>query len=66
MLRLLWLVAAIPFASAAFLALVGSRLNRRVVAILGAGSVGLAAVLTLLIGIVFSPRSRFISILFHF
>src|SRR6266567_294711 len=53
MFRLLWLVAAIPFASAAVLALFGSRLSRRMVAILGAGSVGLAAALTLLIGIEF-------------
>ncbi len=53
MFRLLWLVAAIPFASAAVLALFGSRLSRRIVAILGAGSVGLAAALTLLIGIEF-------------
>ena len=50
MLQLLWLVAAIPFASAALLALSGSRLPRRVVAISGAGSIGLAAALTLLIG----------------
>src|SRR5258708_25317003 len=59
MFRLLWLVAAIPFASAAVLALFGSRLSRRMVAILGAGSVGLAAPLTLLIGIEFvmSPPS---------
>jgi len=53
MFRLLWLVAAIPFARAAVLALFGSRLSRRMVAILGAGSVGLAAALTLLIGIEF-------------
>jgi NADH-quinone oxidoreductase subunit L len=59
MFRQLWLVAAIPFASAALLALFGSRLSRRVVAILGAGSVGFAAALSLLIGIEFvmSPPS---------
>src|ERR1700730_15878445 len=49
MYRLLWLVAAIPFASAALLALFGSSLSRRLVAVLGAGSVGVAALLTLLI-----------------
>lgn len=49
MFRLLWLVAAIPFASAALLALFGSRLPRKVVAVAGAGSIGLAATLTLLI-----------------
>jgi NADH-quinone oxidoreductase subunit L len=53
MFRLLWLVAAIPFTGAAVLALFGSRLSRRMVALLGAGSVGLAAVFTLLIGIEF-------------
>ena len=53
MLRLLWLVTAIPFVSAAVLALFGSRLSRRMVAVLGAGSVGLAAALTLLISIGF-------------
>jgi NADH-quinone oxidoreductase subunit L len=53
MFRLLWLVAAMPFVSAAVLALFGSRLSRRMVAVLGAGSVGLAAALTLLISIEF-------------
>ena len=50
MFRLLWLVAAIPFASAAVLALFGSRMRHRMVAVLGAGSVGLSAAITLLIG----------------
>src|SRR5438270_1936356 len=53
MFRLLWLVTAIPLVSAAVLALFGSRLSRRMVAVLGAGSVGLAAALTLLISIEF-------------
>lgn len=53
MLRLLWLVMAIPFVSAAALALFGSKLSRRTVAVLGAGSVGLAAGITLLISIGF-------------
>src|SRR5246127_3884045 len=50
MFQLLWLIAAIPFASAALLALLGSRLPRRVVAVTGAGSIGLIAALTLLVG----------------
>lgn len=50
MFRLLWLVAAVPFASAGLLALFGSRLSRKIVAISGAGSIGLSAALTLLIG----------------
>src|ERR1700756_1863104 len=59
MLQLLWLVVAIPIASAVVLALFGSSLSRRSVAVLGAGSVGFAAAITLLIGIKFvlSPPS---------
>jgi NADH-quinone oxidoreductase subunit L len=53
MLQILWLVVAIPFVSAALLALFGSSLPRRVVAILGAGSIGLSAFFTLLIGAAF-------------
>jgi NADH-quinone oxidoreductase subunit L len=50
MFQLLWLVVAIPFVSAVLLALFGSRLPRRMVAISGAGSIGFSAALTLLIG----------------
>lgn len=50
MFQLLWLIVAIPFVSSALLALFGSRLPRRVVAAAGAGSIGLIAVLTLLVG----------------
>src|SRR5260370_39752530 len=50
MFQLLWLVAAIPFVSAVLLALFGSRLSRKFVAMSGAGSIGFAAALTLLIG----------------
>jgi NADH-quinone oxidoreductase subunit L len=53
MLRFLWLVAALPFASATVLALFGSRLSRRFAAFLGAGSIGLAAVVSILISISF-------------
>ena len=49
MFQLLWLVIAIPLTSATLLALFGSRLPRKIVAILGAGSIGFAAVLTMLI-----------------
>src|SRR6516162_3355159 len=49
MLHLLWVVVAIPFVSAAALALFGSSLSRRAVAVLGAGSIALSAGLTLLI-----------------
>src|SRR5277367_1171500 len=53
MLHFLWIVVALPFASAAVLALFGSRLSHRVVAFLGAGSIGLAAVVSILISISF-------------
>lgn len=59
MLHFLWLVVALPFASAAILALFGSRLSRSIVAFLGAGSIGLAALVSMLIGFSFlsSPPS---------
>jgi NADH-quinone oxidoreductase subunit L len=50
MFHVLWLIPALPLSSAALLALLGSRLPRKMVAILGAGSIGCAAVVTLLIG----------------
>jgi NADH-quinone oxidoreductase subunit L len=53
MLHFLWIVVALPFASAAVLALFGSRLSHRAVAFLGAGSIGLAAVVSILISISF-------------
>jgi NADH-quinone oxidoreductase subunit L len=49
MFQLLWLVVAIPLASATLLALFGSQLPRKIVAILGAGSIGFAAIITMLI-----------------
>ena len=49
MIQLLWLIVALPVASALILAVAGSHLPRRVVAVLGAGSIGVAAVITILI-----------------
>ena len=46
MLSLLWLIPALPFAGAALLMLFGASLPRRAVAALGAGSIGLSAVVT--------------------
>jgi NADH-quinone oxidoreductase subunit L len=43
MLQLLWLVPAFPFASFLGLVLIGSRLSRAQVALIGVGSVGLSA-----------------------
>jgi NADH-quinone oxidoreductase subunit L len=53
MFHLLWLIPILPLGSAALLALLGSRLPRKLVAILGAGSIGCAAVITLLISAAF-------------
>jgi NADH-quinone oxidoreductase subunit L len=50
---LLWLIPALPFAGALILILLGTRLSRKVVSIIGAGSVGLSAVLTILVGLDF-------------
>lgn len=60
MLHLLWLVVAIPFVSAAVLGLFGSSLAKRIVAVLGAGSIAVSAGLTLLIAAEFilSPPSN--------
>jgi NADH-quinone oxidoreductase subunit L len=52
-IRLLWLVPALPFASAAVLALIGSRLSKRWAAVIGVGSIGLSAVITFLVAIAF-------------
>ena len=54
MLSLLWLVPALPLAGFAALALLGNlRLPRAATTIIGVGSVGLSALLTLLIGAAF-------------
>jgi NADH-quinone oxidoreductase subunit L len=50
MLNLLWLAPALPLAGALILATVGSRLPRRVVASIGAGSIGLAFIVAALVG----------------
>jgi NADH-quinone oxidoreductase subunit L len=49
MIELLWLVPAIPFASAALLLLFGGRVSRRAAAIAGVGSIGLSAVVAILV-----------------
>jgi NADH-quinone oxidoreductase subunit L len=53
MLNLLWLVPALPFLSFLVLAIFGRRLPLRAVSVLGAGSVGVSALITLIIGIRF-------------
>ncbi|HSE90873.1 MAG TPA: NADH-quinone oxidoreductase subunit L, partial [Candidatus Binatia bacterium] len=53
MISLLWLIAALPFASALVLALFGSRLSRGAVAAVGVGSIGLSALITILVAVSF-------------
>ncbi|HVB29006.1 MAG TPA: NADH-quinone oxidoreductase subunit L [Terriglobia bacterium] len=49
MLHLLWLIPAFPIASFLVLAIFGKRLPRKVVPVLGAGSIGLSAVVAFLV-----------------
>jgi NADH-quinone oxidoreductase subunit L len=53
MLMLLWLVPVLPLLGYLLLTLMGSRLSRARIAVVGVGSVGLSAALTLLIGLAF-------------
>jgi NADH-quinone oxidoreductase subunit L len=50
MKELLWLVPAFPFLGGLLLIIFGSRMSRNLVPIIGAGSVCLAAIVTLLVG----------------
>lgn len=49
MFRLLWLIPAIPFASFLVLALVGSRMSKKVVAAIGVAAIAASAVISILI-----------------
>ena len=53
MISLLWLIPALPFASALVLMLAGPRLTRRAVVAVGVGSIGLSALITALVAISF-------------
>jgi len=53
MLQNIWLVPLLPFISSVLLILTEGRMPRKLVAIMGAGSVGLAAVVVLLVGLQF-------------
>ena len=53
MLRLLWLIPALPAAGFVVLTLLNGRLGRRAVAWIGAGSVGLAAAVALIVSFTF-------------
>ena len=53
MKELLWLIPALPFVGAFILITMGGRLPRTVVSIIGAGTIGVAALITVLIGFEF-------------
>jgi NADH-quinone oxidoreductase subunit L len=52
-ISLLWLIPALPFASALVLMLAGPRLSRRSVVAVGVGSIGLSALITALVAVGF-------------
>lgn len=53
MLDLIWLIPFLPFAGSLILIVFGRSLSRSIVSLIGVGSVGLAALMTLIIGINF-------------
>jgi NADH-quinone oxidoreductase subunit L len=65
MKELLWLIPALPFAGALVLILAGTRMSRAGVSAVGVGSVGVAALVTLLVGFDFlsSPAAPFRQVL---
>ena len=53
MKELLWLIVALPFAGSLILVVAGNRLSRFTYACIGVGSVSLAAILTIFVGVDF-------------
>jgi NADH-quinone oxidoreductase subunit L len=53
MIGFLWLIVALPFASALMLAVFGSRFSRSATAAVGVGSIGLSALITILVAVSF-------------
>src|SRR6188768_1030255 len=49
-MNLLWLIPTLPFLGGFVLVILGSKFSRNVSALIGAGSVGLAALITLIVG----------------
>ena len=58
MSELLWLIPALPLTGALILIITGGNLSRSAASIVGAGSVGLAAILTILMGFDFISGSQ--------
>jgi NADH-quinone oxidoreductase subunit L len=57
MIELVWLVPALPFMGALILILIGTRISRSTVSFIGVGSVGLSALIVILIGVNFISSS---------
>ncbi len=53
MLHLLWLIPALPLAGFLILSVLGARMGKKLIAFIGAGSIGISALLVLLTGIRF-------------
>ncbi len=61
MYNLLWLIPAFPFLGFLLLAILGKKFGKKISAFIGVGTVGLSAIITLLIGIAFlttPPQNR--------
>lgn len=67
MTDLLWTVPALPFLGAIILIVFGTRLARRMVSVIGAGSVGLSSLVVILIGLNFisAPAKPFHQVLWQ-
>src|SRR5689334_4167472 len=57
MKELLWLIPTLPFAGGLLLIVTGRKIPKALVPIIGAGSVGIAALITILVGIDFTSGS---------
>ena len=62
MYQFLWLIPVLPFLGAIILSISGGRLSKGLTALIGIGSIGISALITILIGINFltSPPTSFI------
>ena len=58
MLQSIWLIPLLPFVSALLLILCGTALPRKFIALMGAGSVGLAALIVIMVGLQLLPTAE--------
>ncbi|HEX6223040.1 MAG TPA: NADH-quinone oxidoreductase subunit L, partial [Chryseolinea sp.] len=61
MKELLWIIPALPFLGAFLLIIAGTKIPRGIAAAIGAGSIGLSALITVIVGLDFisSPEESF-------